>query len=80
LLTDEDGVKKFVIYKMIDRIDAHRANLQLDYLLFQREAENELRDEALSKWIKRKLDATYIWFNTDVENLPLKNRWVRSEG
>ncbi len=80
LLTDEDGVKKFVIYKMIDRIDAHRANLQLDYLLFQRQAENELRDEALSKWIKRKLDATYIWFNTDVENLPLKNRWVRSEG
>jgi len=80
LLTDEDGVKKFVVYKLVDRIDAHRANLQLDYLLFQRQAEDELREEALSKWIRKKLAGTYIWFNEDVANLPLKNRWVSSEG
>ncbi|MEO0405253.1 MAG: peptidylprolyl isomerase, partial [Bacteroidota bacterium] len=59
LIIDEvSGAQSWVIYKLVKRIDAHKANLRQDYLLFQRQTEAQLRDEALKQWISDKINKT----------------------
>ena len=75
-----DGGQSYVIYKITERREAHRANLKLDYLMFQRQAENELRTEALAKWISKKIGVTYIKLADGIQSLKYKNQWLVAEG
>jgi peptidyl-prolyl cis-trans isomerase SurA len=60
LNTTEDGSKSYVIYRLDERINAHRANLDLDYEIFQNAATAQAKNKATDLWVKTKLDRTYV--------------------
>jgi peptidyl-prolyl cis-trans isomerase SurA len=60
LSTTVDGAKRYVIYRLDDRINAHKANLDLDYEIFQNAATSETKRRATDNWVKTKLNRTYI--------------------
>ncbi|NQX91687.1 MAG: peptidylprolyl isomerase [Flavobacteriales bacterium] len=80
VIDDVSGTQSWVIYKLMRRIDAHKANLRQDYLLFQRQTEATLRDEALKKWISDKINMTFISLEGDLQLLNFQNNWVKSNG
>ena len=59
-LIDEDGNAYWTILKLDARHEAHRANPNDDYALFQSQIENELQREAIDKWVKKYVAQTYI--------------------
>lgn len=60
LSTTIDGVKRYVIYRLDDRINAHKANMDLDYEIFQNAATANSKKIATDKWVQNKLKRTYI--------------------
>lgn len=75
-----DGTEKYLIYKVTQRTEAHRANLRQDYVMFQRQAESILRNESLEEWISEKISKTYISLEDEIKNLNFKNNWKQNPG
>ncbi len=69
-----------VIYKVImlkSRIEPHRANLKLDYPLFQNAALQEKRRMIIENWIIDKQEETYIRIEDSLHSCEfLKNGWL----
>ncbi len=68
LNTTEDGSKSYVIYRLDERINAHRANLDLDYEIFQNAATAQAKNKATDVWVKTKLDRTYVRIEDEYKN------------
>jgi peptidyl-prolyl cis-trans isomerase SurA len=60
LSTTADGVKRYVIYRLDGRINAHKANMDLDYEIFQNAAAANAKKKSTDKWVQNKLKRTYI--------------------
>ncbi|MFK7756993.1 MAG: peptidylprolyl isomerase [Flavobacteriales bacterium] len=73
---NQAGTKEYRIFKLIDRSKAHIANLDDDYRLLKQVAESDLQNEALEKWIKKKLSTTYKRLNEDYQTCPYRYEWV----
>lgn len=76
LSTTVDGVKRYVIYRLDERINAHKANLDLDYEIFQNAATAETKRKATDQWVKTKLSRTYIHNNSDYSNCEFEFIWL----
>ncbi|MFN9969891.1 MAG: peptidylprolyl isomerase, partial [Phycisphaerae bacterium] len=59
LNTDPDGKQSYVVYRLDNRLPAHRANLEQDYEIFQSQAEAREKQSETDKWVKSKLQWTY---------------------
>ena len=59
-LLDEENQAYWAMIKLNERFPAHRANPKDDYALFQQQVEAELREEALSKWIGKRIAETFV--------------------
>jgi peptidyl-prolyl cis-trans isomerase SurA len=64
------------IVKLMDRTKPHVANLEEDYALIQRAAENKKREEILAKWIDNKINGAYIRIDKDFQSCSFKHRWI----
>ena len=59
-LLDEENQAYWAIIMLNERFPAHRANPKDDYALFQQQVEAELREEALSNWIGKRISETFV--------------------
>ena len=59
------GREVYVIVKVKDKLDSHKANLTDDYQVIKRYCENVKSEEILSKWIKNKIKDTYIYISPE---------------
>lgn len=66
----------FVIFRVDERIAAHKANLRDDYLLFKSMAEAEMQGAALEKWITKKLKDTYVRLSDEYSNCTFTFPWT----
>lgn len=75
-LEDPSGTPYYAIFKVDERFDAHRGNLRDDYLLFKQKAEQEMRNEALDKWVRKRLRDTYVRVNDELQGCNFSYPWL----
>ena len=71
----EDGKEAYRLIKLIEKKDAHFANVSQDYNLIKMYAENDKRQNKLSDWINLKIEETYIYINKDFLNQNFVYNW-----
>lgn len=79
LSTTADGAKRYVIYRLDDRINAHKANLDLDYEIFQNAATSETKRKATDNWVKTKLNRTYIQTDEEFRSCAFEFIWLNNK-
>jgi peptidyl-prolyl cis-trans isomerase SurA len=79
LSTTADGAKRYVIYRLDDRINAHKANLDLDYEIFQNAATSETKRKATDNWVKSKLNRTYIQTDEEFRACEFEFIWLNKK-
>ena len=72
-----DGKKGYALYYVSKKIDAHRANLEMDYQLIQELALQKKQEEVVTEWIEGKLKSTYSKINADYRNCKFDNDWEK---
>jgi peptidyl-prolyl cis-trans isomerase SurA len=77
LATDGSGKKKYVIYKLDERIVAHRANMDLDYEIFMSAATATNKRKTTDDWVRGKLKKTYIKIYPEYLNCPFEFSWLQ---
>jgi peptidyl-prolyl cis-trans isomerase SurA len=77
LSTTVDGVKRYVIYRLDGRINAHKANMDLDYEIFQNAAAANAKKKSTDKWVQNKLKRTYIRIEDEFKNkCSFEFKWI----
>lgn len=76
-LLDEDrsGLKKYKILKVTNRYDEHAADYSKDYIKIKELALKEKKLNAIKKWMKDKIELTYISLNKDFDDCQFTNNW-----
>ncbi len=75
---NQSGQKEFRIFLLLSRSDAHVANIKDDYRLLKQIAESELQNQALEKWIEKKLHTTYKRLNEEYQDCSYRYNWVQN--
>ena len=75
--TAVDGAEQqaYAVFRLDERKPAHAANPQQDYELFQMQVEGNLRQEKLSKWVRRRLAETYVRLTEDFGSCDFDQDW-----
>ena len=76
-LFDEDKRPYWAMIRLDQRHPAHRANPQDDYALFQQQVEAELREEALGKWVNKRIGESYIRIDPPYFECAMDMPWLR---
>lgn len=79
-LLDEDrsGLKKYKILKVTNRYDEHTADYSMDYIKIKELALKEKKLNAIKKWMKDKIELTYISLNKDFDDCQFTNNWRKT--
>jgi peptidyl-prolyl cis-trans isomerase SurA len=65
------------IVRLMNRSEPHRANLNQDYALIKRAAENDKKQKTIDNWIKGKINNAYIRIDEEYQNCTFKNNWTK---
>ena len=66
----------FRIVRLSERFQPHIANLQDDYSLIKRAAENDKKQKKIQDWIKSKIGNAYIRIDEEYKNCNFSNNWI----
>ena len=76
--TDDDNNPVFRIVKIENEIPAHKANLKDDYQILYEAALMDKRQDMYEKWIKNKLEITYIKISEEYKSCDfLQKGWIK---
>lgn len=70
-----DGSQSYRIVKLVSVTEAHRANLEEDYLKIQSAAKAEKEKEAVEEWIKGKIELNYIKIDDSFQDCEFQHSW-----
>lgn len=70
-----DGSQSYRIVKLVSVTEAHRANLEEDYLKIQSAAKSEKEKEAVEEWIKGKIELNYIKIDDSFQDCEFQHSW-----
>jgi peptidyl-prolyl cis-trans isomerase SurA len=70
-----DGSQSYRLVKLVSVTEAHRANLQDDYLKIQGAAKAEKEKEAVDKWITSKIELNYIRIDENLLDCEFQHSW-----
>jgi peptidyl-prolyl cis-trans isomerase SurA len=65
------------IVRLMDRTEPHKANLQDDYALIKKAAENDKKQRTMNDWVKSKIKNAYIKVDKSYEDCTFSNQWAR---
>lgn len=68
----KDGVR---IVRLMNRIPAHKANLNDDYALIKLAAENDKKTNTINDWINSKVTSSYLRVDENYMNCTFKSNW-----
>jgi len=69
----KEGVR---IVRLMERTVPHRANMNDDYTLISRAAENTKKQKIIDDWTKSKLKNAYIKISDNYKDCTFKNEWI----
>ncbi|MCF6240252.1 MAG: hypothetical protein L3J74_02775, partial [Bacteroidales bacterium] len=67
----------FRVVRLMNRTAPHRANLEDDYALIQRAAENDKKTRMIQEWTQAKIKNAYIKIDDDYKDCQFKNEWIK---
>ena len=67
------------IVRLMERTEPHRANLNQDYALIKRAAENDKKLKVMNDWITSKIKNAYIRIDSDFTSCSFQNNWNKTE-
>ncbi len=65
------------VVRLMNRTAPHRANLEDDYALIQRAAENDKKTRMIQEWTQAKIKNAYIKIDDDYKDCQFKNEWIK---
>lgn len=65
------------IIRLMNRTAPHKANLDDDYSLIQKAAENDKKQKAISEWISAKINNAYVRIEKEYQDCNYKNNWLK---
>lgn len=65
------------IIRLMERTAPHKANLDDDYSLIQKAAENDKKQKTINVWISSKIDNAYVRIEKEYQNCTFKNNWLK---
>jgi peptidyl-prolyl cis-trans isomerase SurA len=65
------------IVRLLERTQPHKANLNDDYALIKRAAENDKKQRIIKNWVKSKLANAYIRIDQEYKDCDFKNQWLK---
>ncbi len=65
------------IVRLMNRTTPHKANLEADYSLIQRAAENDKKQKVINAWVTSKISNAYVRIEEDYHNCDFKNNWLK---
>jgi peptidyl-prolyl cis-trans isomerase SurA len=77
LNTKGDGSQSYIIYRLDQRLPAHRANLEQDYEIFQSQAEAREKQQETDKWVRSKLAWTFVSFSDEYKDCEMSFDWLK---
>lgn len=79
LVNKTDGNQTYVIYKLVSRINAHRATLEEDYEIFRSEAEAQAKQKETDKWVAKSIQKSYVSVGEDFVNCSFQFPWIKNK-
>ena len=70
-----DGKKGYALYIVNEKIDSHKASLNLDYQIIQEAALSRKEQEVIQVWISKKLKSTYVNIQGDFQKCNFESDW-----
>jgi peptidyl-prolyl cis-trans isomerase SurA len=64
------------IVRLKNRIAQHKANLDDDYSLIKRAAENDKKQKVIQDWVKAKISNAFIRIDKDYQDCDFRNDWL----
>lgn len=64
------------IVRLMSRTEPHFANLNDDYALIQKAAENKKREDTINQWIQSKISNAFIRIDASYATCQFKNKWI----
>jgi peptidyl-prolyl cis-trans isomerase SurA len=74
---DRSGNKKYKIVTVSNRFDEHTADYAQDYVRIKDLALKEKQLMAIEKWMKEKIEDTYISVSNDSKSCDFANNWLK---
>jgi peptidyl-prolyl cis-trans isomerase SurA len=68
----KDGIR---IVRLMDRIAAHKANLNDDYALIKLAAENDKKTKTVNDWVNSKVTSSFIRIDENYSNCAFNSNW-----
>lgn len=78
LVTNRDGSQSYAIFRLDDRIAAHRANLKDDYEIFKTVAEQDIKRQETDKWVRKRIADTYIKVADEYAQCAFEFPWIKN--
>ena len=72
-----DGKEGYRLVRLLDKTEAHVADLKTDYQRLQNVALQKKKDEEVQKWVEDKLTKTYVRVNNDYFNCNFQRNWIK---
>ncbi len=74
--TTRDEKEGYKLVKLIDRTEAHTANLKTDYQRIMQVAKGQKQQKELEKWVNDKILDTYVRVNNEYLNCSFERNWI----
>ncbi|PTM05792.1 MAG: peptidylprolyl isomerase [Bacteroidetes bacterium] len=73
-----DEKEGYKLIKLIDRTEAHTADLGADYQRIQQVAKAQKQQKALEDWVNDKIGETYVRVNNEYLSCTFKRKWLNA--
>ena len=73
------GKKKYKILKVANRYEEHKADFRKDYTRIKELALKEKKLKEVQKWMREKIEETYVSLNRDFKSCFFTNNWRKEE-
>ncbi|MBM3424615.1 MAG: hypothetical protein FJY06_03850 [Bacteroidetes bacterium] len=72
-MTRQQGIR---VVRLMQRIPAHKANLNDDYSLIKQASENDKRTRILEEWVNGKIGNAFIRIDADFKGCKFEQQWI----
>jgi peptidyl-prolyl cis-trans isomerase SurA len=79
LLNRADGTQAYVIYRLDERKNAHRATMDDDYDIFKAQADAEAKQIETDKWVAKRLKKTYVNVSPEFAGCTFQFPWIKNK-
>ncbi|MEL0263221.1 MAG: peptidylprolyl isomerase, partial [Flavobacteriaceae bacterium] len=74
---EQSGAQKYKILKVTNRFEEHTADFLKDYTKIKELALKDKKLKAIQKWIREKIEETYVNVNKDSRYCDFANNWLK---